>query len=212
MKAIIFDLDGTLLDTVADLANSMNAVLESYGLAGWDKTQYYQFVGNGLKMMVKRALPEGFIAYDEAFAQFMINYEANLIKESKPYPGIVTMLEHCNKKKIPIAICSNKAQNYSEIVVRHYFPAIHFEAVIGDQFDGRHKPDPEAALAIADKMGLDPHEILFVGDSDVDMKTAHNAGMIAIGVSWGFRGEKELSEAKADRIIHKAMDIFELGV
>lgn len=205
---IIFDLDGTLLNTLYDLGNSCNRTLERYGYPTHAMEAYRYFVGNGMKMLVKRALPQDFSGdFELILNDFLNDYEANLTKDSRPYNGVIETLKLLNQKNIPIAVCTNKKQAYTDQIINHYFKDINFSAVIGDQFDGHHKPDPTHPFAIAKTLGLEPHNIYFVGDSNVDMQTAANAGMIPVGVSWGFRPVEELLEHGAKIVLNSMQEI-----
>ena len=207
-KGIIFDLDGTLLNTLADLGNSVNRVLVKRGINPHPLEAYNHFVGNGVSNLVKRALPSDYDDFESTLTDFINDYAKNSTNDSVPYEGIIELLNSLNEKDIPIAICTNKKQELTDTILEAYFPNIKFAEVIGDRFDGFRKPNPHYPLMIAKTMNLDPKDILFVGDSDVDMITAHNANMKAIGVSWGFRGVKELKEANADVILYEAHDLW----
>ncbi len=206
----IFDLDGTLLDSLDDLMNSLNTVLKKYGLKQHNREAYQNFVGNGMKVLVDRACPADYENKEQILEEFLNEYGERYHEKSQPYPQIIEMLKSLNEKNIPIAICTNKKQEYTDKIVEVYFNDIDFVAVYGDQFDGKEKPNPFYALKIADTMGLEPKDIYFVGDSNVDMFTANNANMNAVGVSWGFRSVSELKETGAKHIVHSANDILEL--
>ncbi|QIK70481.1 HAD family hydrolase [Erysipelothrix sp. HDW6C] len=208
--AVIFDLDGTLMDTIADMGNSLNRVLEGRNLPTHTLATYKTFVGNGIKKLVERALPEDYDEFDDALEEFLADYGLNYSVDSTPYPGVVETLKELNTRGIPVAICTNKKQVYTDGIVAAYFGDIDFVTVIGDQFDGNHKPSPHYPLIIAEEMGINPENILFVGDSDVDMNTAKNANMIPIGVSWGFRPVSELEEHGAKHILDRMDKIIEL--
>lgn len=207
MKAIIFDLDGTLLNSLQDLANSVNKVLVQHNQAPHPLEKYNQFVGNGVQKLVERAFGSDYDKLDEAFDSFLEDYTENCINDSKPYEGILNLLQWANTKDIPIAISTNKAQDLTDKIVAHYFKDIDFVDVIGDRYDGLKKPNPYYPLQIAEKMQTKAEDILFVGDSDVDMMTANSAGFVALGVSWGFRSEKELLAHGASKIITNAHQI-----
>lgn len=206
----IFDLDGTLLDSLVDLKNSLNTVLKQYNLPQHTSTDYRQFVGNGMKVLVERAIPENHPDRDKILNDFLIEYGQRYYENSRPYDGVIEMLKTLNEKNIPISICTNKKQEYTDEIVKRFFNEIEFVKVVGDQFDGLHKPNPFYPLRIADKMRVDSKDMYFVGDSDVDMNTALNAKMKPIGVSWGFRSVQELKDAGAIVIINTPRDLYKL--
>lgn len=206
----IFDLDGTLLNSLDDLKNSLNTVLRQYNLPVHTSKDYQQFVGNGMKVLVDRAIPENHPQRDEILKDFLTEYGQRYYENSRPYDGIIEMLKTLNKKNVPFSICTNKKQEYTDEIVKRFFCEIDFMEVVGDQFDGLHKPNPFYPLKIAEKMKTDPKDMYFVGDSDVDIKTALNAKMKPIGVSWGFRSVKELREAGAILIIDNPNELFKL--
>jgi phosphoglycolate phosphatase len=204
---VIFDLDGTLLDTLADLGNSVNSVLEARGFEKHPMDAYRVFVGNGVRKLVERAFPDDYEDIDGAFADFMSVYRQNLTVMSKPYEGILELLRELENRGVKVAIATNKAQDLTDLLVPVFFSGVDFVDVVGDRFDGLRKPNPHYPLVIKAKMEADI--VYFVGDSDVDMVTAKAADMIAVGVSWGFRGVRELSEAGASFILKKPEDLLE---
>ena len=206
---IIFDLDGTLVDTLEDIASSCNAVLARHGYPTHAVDAYRFFVGNGMKKLLERALPETEESvFNTMLAEFLDHYNQHYLEDSKVYPGVIETLKTLNDRGIAIAICTNKKQEYTDKMVAHFFEGIHFAAVIGDRFDGLHKPHPAHALEIAAIMNEDPKSLYFVGDSNVDMMTAHSAAMIPIGVSWGFRPVRELEEHGAVHILNTMNEIL----
>lgn len=209
MNGIIFDLDGTLLNTIADLGNSMNRILKKYNLPEYPLDAYTLFVGNGMKKLVERAVGEH-PQFEEILEAYLDEYQDHYLDDSLPYNNVIETLKILNDRKIPIAICTNKKQVYTDNIVKHFFKDIKFEAVMGDQFDGKHKPNPHSALICAEKMNCKPENIFFVGDSNVDMQTAKNANMTPIGVSWGFRSVEELESEGASQIIDNMSEILNL--
>lgn len=206
----IFDLDGTLLNSIEDLKNSLNSVLKRYQLPEHSSSSYKDFVGNGMKVLVERAVPKGYPEIEKIIKEFLLEYEKRYYEESRPYDGIMPMLKTLNEKNIPISICTNKKQEYTDEIVKRFFSEIEFIKVIGDKFDGLNKPDPFYPLMIAEEMNLKSSDLYFVGDSDVDMQTSINAKMKGIGVSWGFRSVTELKNAGATLIIDAPEDIYKL--
>jgi len=206
-QGVIFDLDGTLLDTIADLGDSMNEVLVNHGWPVFSIADYKEKVGDGIGQLVKRSVPVN-IAYDTEvlspfIQEFIKIYEQHWHVKTKPYPGILPLLQTLLEKKVKMAILSNKMDSFTQLCVRHFFPNIPFDYVVGSVEGFPKKPDPACALQIADHLGLDPKAVLYVGDTPVDMNTANNAGMKAIGVSWGFRSANQLVESGAMIILNK---------
>ena len=212
-KSIIFDLDGTLLDTLTDLANSANAVLEQNGFPIHPEESYKTFVGNGMFTLMKRALPDQ--NRDDETVKRMTTamndeYRNRWDETTAPYAGIPEMLDAFNEKGVPISILSNKPHEFTLKTVDKLLGDFSFEQVLGVRDGKEPKPDPAGAIEIAGLLDLDPSDIIFCGDSSVDMDTAKNAGMFAAGVLWGFRSEAELREHGADAIIQKPDDLLEL--
>ena len=210
MIGFIFDLDGTLLNSLEDLKNSLNTVLKKFNLPEHSSSAYQTFVGNGMQVLVDRAIPENFADCDQILEEFLEEYGHRYYEASRPYEGVLPMLQSLNEKKIPISICTNKKQEYTDEIVKRFFKGIEFIEVVGDQFDGLHKPNAHYPLQIAKSMNFAPEDLYFVGDSDVDMQTSLNAKMKGIGVSWGFRSVDELKEAGATLIINHPKELFKL--
>lgn len=206
----IFDLDGTLLNSLEDLKNSLNTILKNHNLPQHTSTEYKKFVGNGMQVLVDRALPKDHPKRDQILDEFLEEYGRRYYEASSPYEGIISMLKALNTKDIPISICTNKKQEYTDEIIKRFFSEIDFVEVIGDKFDGLHKPNSFYPLQIAEKMHLDPKDLYFVGDSDVDMQTSVNAKMKGIGVAWGFRSVYELRDAGATLIIYHPEELFRL--
>lgn len=204
-QGVIFDLDGTLLDTIADLGDSMNEVLVNHGWPIFSIADYKEKVGDGIGQLVKRSVPVN-IAYDSdvltPFIQEFINiYEQHWHIKTKPYPGIEPLLHSLQEKGIKMAVLSNKMDAFTQQCVRHFFPEIRFEKVVGAVEGVPKKPDPASVLQIASELHLEPNKVLYVGDTSIDMHTANHAGMQAIGVSWGFRSANQLVESGAKIIL-----------
>lgn len=210
MKGIIFDLDGTLVDSIADLGNSVNKVLEQRRLQQFPLEQYKKFLGNGVHKLVERSLPADYPEAQEAFDEFYEIYKNNCLVETKPFDGIVEMLVELNALNVPIALCTNKEETLSYQIMEGCFPNIDFISIIGDRYDGLKKPNAHYPLEIANVMGLKPEDILFVGDTNVDIETAINAEMIPVGVSWGFRTNEELEIAGAKYIIDEPAELIQI--
>lgn len=211
VEAVIFDLDGTLLDTLRDIAEAMNAVLRAHELPTHQVSEYARMVGWGLRALVERAVPDGSTVDVNALAKELHEaYHANPHGYAQPYPGVVSVLTKLRQIGMPMAVLSNKAHSLCGIIVEATIGADWFSAIEGRR-DGRPaKPDPAAALDLAGRMSADPASTVFVGDSAVDIQTAQNAGMAAIGVAWGFRTVAELEEAGAAAIIHEPGELLAL--
>ena len=211
-KLVIFDLDGTLLDTIADLAESANYALKQLGYPTHDIETIRTFVGNGINKLLERALPsheqteENVIRMRSHFVPYYDVHNADL---SNPYPGIVSLLEDLQAKGIQIAVASNKYQEATVKLVKQYFPDIDFIEILGQREGINVKPDPSIVFDILQKANLSKENVLYVGDSGVDMQTAINAGVDAVGVTWGFRPRAELESFRPMGLIDKAEDLLE---
>ncbi len=211
-KAVIFDLDGTLIDSLEDIAINANKVLRQLNCPTHALERYKHFVGDGARVLIENAMPR-YISknyLDEALDLFIEFYEQTLHTNTKPYEGIKALLNQLVSQKIPLAILSNKPDKFTKLYVEKLLPDIPFVVVAGQKESVGKKPDPTAALEIAKKFQIEPQEIYFVGDTSTDMKTAKNANMIAVGVSWGFRTVKELKKSGADFIIKSPQELVDL--
>jgi phosphoglycolate phosphatase len=212
-KGIIFDLDGTLVDSVEDIADAMNEMLRCNGYATHDVSVYKLFVGNGIRNLVYKALPAYARKEDivnRCFAEMMALYRNNFVDKSDLYPGIAEMLDGLVQRGIKMSILSNKADEFVTKVVDVLLPNWKFESIIGLTVEEDKKPNPKYALQMAVQMGFESSEMVFMGDSSVDMKTARNAGMIPVGVLWGFRSKKELIENGAKYILEKPSNLLQI--
>ena len=212
-KLIIFDLDGTLLNTIGDLTNACNYVLHQHGFPPHSHDEYRYFIGSGIHRLIKLALPEEYRDNEEFCKQilneFIIRYNEHLHEETCPYDGIIPLLKELNRKGINIAIASNKYQEGVDAVVDFYFHDIKFVATIGTSADIPVKPNPTIVNKIIEVCPTEKKEILYLGDSSVDMQTAKNAGLTAIGVLWGFRTKDELIANGADYTIENAEELWD---
>ena len=202
--AIIFDLDGTLLDTLEDLADATNAVLSRFGFPIHPVSAYRQFVGNGARELIRRALPpenRHGPMIEKCHQAFMDVYACNWDTKTRPYPGIPQLLEQLAEHRVKTAILSNKPHAITVKAVDALLAPWRFDIVLGQREGFPRKPDPAGALEIALKLDTPPAEFLFLGDSGVDMQTAVRAGMFGVGALWGFRSEKELRNSGAKKII-----------
>ena len=210
-KLVIFDLDGTLLDTIADLAESANHALKQLGYPTRDVETIRTFVGNGVNKLLFRALPDEEKTEENMIrmrTHFVPYYDAHNADLSAPYPGIVALLEELQAKGLRMAVASNKYQEATAKLVKHYFPMIDFVEVLGQREGINVKPDPTIVFDILQKAGVSKEETLYVGDSGVDMQTAINAGVDAIGVTWGFRPRTELEDFHPMGLIDQAEELL----
>lgn len=196
-KLAIFDLDGTLLDTIADLAQSTNHALQACNFPTHPTEDYRLFVGNGINKLFERALPEGEKTTENILlvrSHFIPHYDCHDTDLSTPYPGITDMLGHLQQAGVLLAVASNKYQSATSRLVSHFFPEMKFCRILGQREGVAIKPDPQIVHEIMDAAGVQPEEVIYVGDSGVDMQTALNARVTAIGVTWGFRPRQELEQ------------------
>lgn len=213
VKLAIFDLDGTLLNTIGDLAASCDAVLWQNGLPQHTTDEYRQMVGCGILRLVEAAIPEylRLPEYVEKVRQDFVAYYTNHIDlHTHPYEGIPQLIESLADRGVKIAVASNKFQAGTEQLIRSFFPDVEFVAVLGQREGIPLKPDPQIDREIIAAAGVEPSETMHIGDSGVDMQTAKAAGVRAVGVTWGFRSREELEEGGADAIVDSPEQILEL--
>ena len=212
IKGLIFDLDGTLLDTITDLGNSVNKALIDLNYPTHSIEDYKLKVGHGFRNLIEVSLPlnSDEATIDKCLERFVYHYDKSYTETTKSYEGIDELLKNLGAQGIKLAVNSNKREDYTRNLIALNFKDINFIDVIGQRDNMPKKPDPWAALKIAEEMGLSIDEVLYVGDSNTDMQTAKNAKMKSIGVDWGFRGSKELVETGASYIAYKASDILDI--
>ena len=212
IKGIIFDLDGTLINTIVDIANSVNAVLEDYGYNTYTIEEVQKKVGHGFKQLLKDALPANASneLQVEAVEKFMYYYDKFYADNTHPYDGIVDMLRGLQERGIKIAINTNKHEEYARILVNELFKDINFVDIRGQLNTRPIKPDPYNANIIIEEMGLDKSEVIFTGDSATDIKTGNNLGVSTIGVTWGYREVDELKENGATYIVNHPSEILDI--
>ena len=212
-QAVIFDLDGTLLDTLEDLADSYNHALTKYGFPTHTTDAYRYFVGDGAVACATRALPEK-NRDDETvwacLAAFREYYARNWRNKTRPYDGVPEMLDALTVRGLKLAVLSNKTQEATERCVKGLLPDWRFDMIVGHRESLPRKPDPSGALEISAELDVAPAEFLFLGDTSVDMRTAVAAGMFPVGALWGFRTEQELLESGARVVIERGIDITNL--
>lgn len=212
-RLVIFDLDGTLLNTIGDLAQATNYALTQCGYPQHPVEAYNMFVGNGIAKLFERALPET-ARTEENIARmrsfFVPYYDSHNTCHTKPYEGIADLLDVLQQRGIALAVASNKYQRATEKLVAHFFPGIRFSAVFGQREGVPVKPDPAIVYDILSASALTADEVLYVGDSGVDMMTAKAAGICSVGVTWGFRSREELEKAGACHLADSPGEIEEL--
>lgn len=212
-KLIIFDLDGTLLNTIADLADATNYALGQLGFGPHPLESYPTFVGNGVRKLFERALPptrQNAEMVEKVREQFVPYYDVHNADNSTPYEGIQPLLDSLQQKGISLAVASNKYQAATEKLIRHYFPTIQFVSILGQREGIPTKPNPSIVLQTLKVAGITAEETLYVGDSGVDMQTAANAQIESVGVCWGFRSREELTSNGAQHLIEHPLELLNL--
>lgn len=210
---VIFDLDGTLLNTIDDLANATNHALKSLGFPTHGLWVYPNMVGNGVGKLIERALPDDARSeknVKDMFAAFREYYDQHCCEDTVPYPGIPELIADLTAKGINLAVTSNKYQDAVVKIIAHYFPEANFRAVLGNVEGVPRKPDPSIVFQALSLCPTPKADVLYVGDSGVDMETARRACVESVGVTWGFRSIVELKEAYADHIVSTPAQIAEL--
>lgn len=207
LQAVCFDLDGTLLDTLADIATAANRALAAEGLPQHPMESYRRFVGDGVATLCRRAVPSAQSGDDVLNARcvehFHREYQQCWREQTLLYPGIADLLDELTRRKVPLSVLSNKPHSFVQQCMRHYLADWPFRIALGQREGVPHKPDPTAALEIAAHLAIAPGDFLYLGDSNTDMRTARAAGMRAIGAAWGFRSREELLAAGAESVIDR---------
>lgn len=210
-QAVLFDLDGTLTDTLADIAAAMNRALRLHGLPEWPVEAYRYLVGNGAKVLAQRCVRERTDMAEAVRQTYQAYYEAHNLVRTRPYDGVQDMLAALVAQGMRLAVLSNKPDADTKAVVRHFFPDVAFDVVRGQLEGVPVKPDPAGALAVAAQMGLAPGAFLYLGDTSVDMQCALAAGMHPVGAVWGFRTAQELTDSGAEHLAHTPGDLLTLA-
>lgn len=212
-KLVIFDLDGTLLNTIADLGTATNYALKKGGYIEHPLSSYNYMVGNGVRALMERAAPDASPEQLEILLKdFKEYYDEHCTDQTVPYPGIPDLLRALTAQEIKIAVASNKYQAAVDKIINYFFPDIPFVAVRGEHKDFPKKPDPSVIFAVLSECPTPKHETMMVGDSAVDMETARRACVESVGVTWGFRPVSELRSAYADSIVSDPADILKIAL
>lgn len=209
--AVIFDLDGTLLNTLGDLRAATNHALEVRGLPPHSMEEIRQFIGNGIRLLICRAMPEGTpeAEIDAALDDFKAYYAAHIHDRTVPYDGIPQLLTALRKRGIKVAVLSNKIDSASQQLIEYFFSG-KTDVVFGEHVGVPRKPDPTSCRMVMQQLGVQPEQVLYVGDSGTDMQTAKNAGLYAVGVTWGFRSKEVLLKNGADVLVHRPEQILQI--
>lgn len=209
-KGIIFDLDGTLVNSLEDISDAMNSVLTGLNYPTHTYDTYQYFIGSGLRNLVSKALPESNNSADEienCFGSMVNGYRETCTLKTKPYEGITELLDNLVSRNIKLAVFSNKSDELTKKITSEIFPD-YFDASVGLSVESLKKPNPFEALAISKNWNLKPEQVIFIGDSDIDMQTAVNANMLPVGVTWGYRTEEELKASGAKVVIHNPFELI----
>ena len=209
--SIIFDLDGTLLDTLEGIGKTANQVLDQLQFEQHPLEAYKMYVGDGLRSLMQRSCPTNTDGQtiDRSCTLFAEIYAGEWKKSCRPYEGVVQLLTELKNMKIPLAVLSNKPHSFTKLFTEEFLPHNIFAAVYGQREGVAKKPDPVVALEIAARLGTAPSRTIFVGDTAVDIETGKSGGMLTAGVLWGFRDARELSAAHADNIISHPMELMD---
>jgi phosphoglycolate phosphatase len=216
IKAVIFDLDGTLVDSIADLCNSSNFALKKYGFPQHELYKYNYFVGNGMTNLIERVIPKEALnkeTFQKVYDAFIEHYSSNYLVNTAPFDGIKESLKTLKENGIKLAVLSNKKDEFTKRIAKVLFGDL-FDIVSGKKEGNPLKPDPASTLDILNRFGVSPSECAFLGDSGVDMETAVNSGCLPVGVLWGLRASEELKNCGAKHLIHNPTEIasFILGI
>lgn len=208
IRAVLFDLDGTLTNTLEDIAFAMNRALRLHHLPEHPVDAYRYLVGNGARVLAQRAVSEKKEMAESVQQAYQAYYERHNLVRTRPYDGISALLEGLQARGLKLCVFSNKPHADTCRVVAHFFPEVDFAAVRGQMEGVPVKPDPAGALLVAKELDIPPEDFLYLGDTDVDMLCARQAGMHPVGAAWGFRGAEELRQAGAERILQKPEELL----
>lgn len=212
-KAVIFDLDGTLSDTIESIKYCGDLAVAPLGMGPFDREQYFRFVGDGAATLIRRLLAAGGdtqgVHFEEAMDRYREIFKEHCMYKVAPYPGIRELLKELKMAGVAMAVFSNKPHSQTVDVVNTLFGEGCFDMVLGQQEGYAVKPDPTGVFRILDALSLKPEDILYLGDTDTDMKTGKSAGVFTVGALWGFRSRQELEENHADAVIAYPTDLLE---
>ena len=212
IKSIIFDLDGTLIDSIQDIADSCNAILQKHGYEIHPLESYIKWIGEGAKLLVERALPAGVgpDTVEKSLEEYIPYYKEHSTIKTSLFPGVAEMLDYFIQNEIPVSILTNKPHVQTVKIVEHYLSKWPFQFIFGQRENVPKKPAPDVALQIASRTKVKPNEVLFVGDSKTDVKTAVNANMQVVGVTWGYGTIESMKEAGCDHFVESAEEIINI--
>ncbi len=210
-QAVFFDLDGTLINSIYDISGAMNRALTSLGQPTFSIEQYYKMVGNGMKKLCRRALAADKQHLAEALLQrYQAEYLAHCCDDTRVYEGVTQLLQTLHRRGLKLAVITNKPHDQAQKIMAALLPGMPLDVIRGQQPGCPIKPDPAAFFQVARQLGVEPKHTLYCGDSDVDIFFAHNAGARGVGCLWGFRGEQELTDAGADLLAARPLDLLEM--
>ena len=210
-KGVIFDLDGTLIHSLPDIAAAMNRALKQYGLPTFEENEYKYKVGNGVLKLTERAVGERRDMYEQVKQAYMADYAEHNRVNTRPYRGVPELLRELNARGVPVCVLTNKDQRDAETILAHYFPEISFAMVRGRVEGVPLKPDPTGALLLSSGIGAAPADCLYVGDTSTDMNCGVRAGMETVGVLWGYRPREELVASGARHLISEPAELLHLA-
>ena len=210
-KGVIFDLDGTLIHSLPDIAAAMNRALKQYGLPTFEENEYKYKVGNGVLKLTERAVGERRDLYEQVKQAYMADYAEHNRVNTRPFRGVPELLRELNARGVPVCVLTNKDQRDAETILAHYFPEISFAMIRGRVEGVPLKPDPTGALLLSSGIGAAPADCLYVGDTSTDMNCGVRAGMETVGVLWGYRPREELVASGARHLISEPAELLHLA-